>query len=376
MCGVAVGAMALVCVLSVINGFENVVQESFSNFDPDLRIRVLEGKTFSANDDIVKGAFNRDEVELFCPVLIEDAMIQYRDEQMPAKVMGVGSAFHELTDIDSIMWQGDANFNLRSANAGILGIGLANKLKSGVDFSEGSVLYAPRRVGRINLARPDASFRKTPFFTCGVFYTGQTKYDDNMVIFPIALVRDAYEYGDSVVTSIDIKLSESADIKKVQAAMRSELGDRFIVENRYEQQADFYRILKIEKWTTFLILSFILLIATFNVIGSMSMLMIDKKDDVGLFRSLGASDETIRRLFIFEGWMISAIGAVAGIILGIAVCLVQENFGIIKIGSGYIVDEYPVALRLGDVFIVLVTVLALGFLSAVYPVKSALKMKL
>ena len=373
MCGVAVGAMALVCVLSVINGFERVVQESFGNFDPDLKISSVEGQTFSVDSSLSALLSGCNGVAGICEIIETDGLVQHGDNQIPVRVMGVGEEFNSMTGIDSIMWSGDAGIYSRHISVAMFGIGLANKLETGVNYNEPSVLYAPKRGVHINLARPDAAFRKHEFYTCGVFYVGQTKYDDNYAVFPLALVRRMYGYGDDDVTSVAVKVREGADAMRLQREVQAALGDGYSVQNQYEQHSDFYRILKIEKWTTFLILAFILLIATFNVIGSMSMLMIDKRDDIAIFRSMGASPAQIKALFTAEGWMISSIGALVGIALGLAVCLLQIWFGIIKIGSGYIVDDYPVAIEAGDIIAVLLTVLVLGFAAAYYSVKSSLR---
>lgn len=375
MCGVAIGAMALICVLSVINGFEKVVQESFNNFDPDLRIKAKEGRFFSSDDTKIKDICSWEEVKESCRLLEVDALLQYRDKQMPAKVIGVDDTFSDIANLDSIIWDGDANFKYHTVPVGIMGIGLANKLECGVGYTDGITLYAPKRHAKINMSRPDASFSKYVFYTCGIFYIGQSKYDDNVAIIPIEYIRDVYDFDKTTVTAINLKLNNAADAQKTEKLIEAYIGDKYYVDNRYEQQEDFYKIFKIEKWTAFLILLFIFIIATFNVIGSMSMLMINKKEDILLFKNLGASKKLLEKLFIFEGWMISVIGAVSGLSIGIAVCLIQEKWGIIKIGTGYIVDTYPVALQITDVIIVFISVLLIGIFAAIYPVKVGLKVK-
>ena len=373
MCGVAIGAMALVCVLSVINGFERVVRDSFGNFDPDLKISLAEGQTFVAGDSLLSLLSGCEGIGMMCEIIETDGLLQHGDIQIPTRVMGVGREFNLMTDIDSIIWSGDAGIYGRHIPVAMLGIGMSNKMETGVNYNTPSFLYAPKRGVRINLARPDAAFRKQEFYTCGVFYVGQPKYDDNYTLFPIPLVRRLYGYAGDEVTSIAVKASEGYDIGQLKQTVREVLGDGYLVLDRYEQHSDFYRILKIEKWITFLILAFILLIATFNVIGSMSMLMIDKRDDIALFRSLGATPSQVRALFTAEGWLISSVGALVGILLGLLLCLLQIWFGIIKIGSGYIVEDYPVVVKAVDIVLVLLTVLLLGFLAAYFSVKSSLK---
>ncbi|MGN0187625.1 MAG: ABC transporter permease [Paludibacteraceae bacterium] len=362
MCGVAVGTMALLCVLSVLNGFENMVTNSFTAFDPDLRITACEGRTF----DVAAPAFAQvramDDVAVFAEVCASNALLACNDRQIPVQVCGVSPNYAELNDIRQLVVDGKFSIDERA----MAGIGLVNALNAAYDAP--LTLYVPKRLANVNLARPDNAFRRHELFLAGVFATGQQQYDDATLIVPLALAQNLFDYEHNEVSSVELKLAPKTNVDKVQSAIACCLGEGFVVQNRYEQQADFYRILQIEKWITFLILTFIVLIATCNIIGSLSMLMINKRADIELFYALGARNSKIRWLFWCEGWMITVYGTVVGIVVGIVLCLLQQHVGIIKMGAGYMIENYPVALRWSDVVLVFVTVLALGFALAAYPV--------
>ena len=253
---------------------------------------------------------------------------------------------------------------------GIPGIQLISILGTGVKFARPLDVYAPKRGAKVNMANPSTSFIKRKLFSTGlVFSVNQEKYDASYIITSIDFARDLFQYTDEV-SSVSLKLRQGADVYSVQRRIRKALGDGFKVENRYEQQADTYNVMEIEKLISYIFLTFILMIACFNVIGSLSMLIIDKKDDVVTLRNLGASDKQIVRIFLFEGRMISFVGAFAGIVLGLLLCYLQQRFGLIALGSGaFVVDSYPVSVHLTDVVLVFVTVLVVGFLSVWYPVR-------
>lgn len=361
MCGVAIGTMALVCVLSVLNGFENLVSGSFVAFDPDLRIESTEGRTF----DVEAEAFGRirkmRDVQTFSEVLSSNALLAYGGKQTPAEMRGVAANYAEAVGIRDLVIDGRFAID----EGAVAGVGLSNAL--GLGYGEPLDIYVPKRQGRVNLARPDNAFYRQTVFLSGVFASGQENSDDAVLFVPLALAQELCDYAPNDVSAVEIRLKAGADTDKAQREMRQLLGDGFTVRNRYEQQADFYRILQIEKWITFLILAFILLIATCNIIGSLSMLMINKRGDIALFYALGARGRKVQNLFLFEGWMIAIYGAVAGVALGVALCAAQQHFGIIKMGAGYVVEQYPVDVRLGDVAAVFCTVIALGFVLAAYP---------
>ena len=369
MVGVAIGTMALIAVLSVVNGFENMVQDSFSAFDPSLKILPREGKAFSSEDTLITQAKRLKIHTAWCEVVEQDGLIAFNDKQSPAIIKGVENNYDYIVNDENIMWDGSLNFDnlYDNLNIAAIGIGLAERINSGVDLTQPLTLYAPKN-RKVNLARPDANFTQTTFYNNGIFSVQQPKYDDNLIIMPIDVVREAYQLKPDYVTAIEIKCKDE-DIKSAKKQLQDVVSEQYIVLDQYEQQADFYRIVKIEKWTTFMILCFIVLIATFNIIGSLSMIIIEKKGDIALFKSLGATHKQTQQLFVLEGTLISALGVIIGTVFGIGIVLIQQYFGLIKIGSGHVAQIYPVELQLFDVITVVIAVLTMGYLSALYTVR-------
>ena len=369
MMGVAIGTMALIVVLSVMNGFESLVQNSFSAFDPSLKILPREGKAFSTQDSLIQKAKTLKTYNAWCEVIEQDGLVAFKDQQTPAIIKGVDYNYGTIINSETIMWDGTMEFDdaYNNQNLAAIGIGLAERINSGVDLLQPLTLYAPKN-RKVNLARPDANFTQTTFYNNGIFCVMQPKYDDNLVVMPINIVRKAYQLSDDYVTSIEIKCIEEK-VKSIKKQLKTILSEQYIILDQYEQQADFYRITKIEKWITFMILCFIVMIATFNIIGSLSMIIIEKKGDIVLFNSLGATREDTRKLFTIEGTLISALGMTIGAILGIILVLLQQQFGFITTGT----QIYPVELQLFDIIAVIVIVLLMGFISALYTVKNQLK---
>lgn len=367
--GVAVGTMALVVVLSVFNGFESLFSGLFSAFDPDLRITLNEGKIFSVDTPEFKKLKSMGSVAVFTEVVEENALLKFKDKQMPAIIKGVSEDFKQMTRIDSILFDGEFLLFDGAFERAVPGAGIASMLGLGAHFIDPLYIYAPKRTSTINLLRPESSFNQSATFVSGIFFVQQNDYDNQYVLVSLGLARQLFEYGDREVSSVEIKIAEKADPDKVQKEISGILGPGFSVKNRYEQQESYFSIMKIEKWITFLILSFILLIASFNIIGSLSMLIIDKKEDIATLRSLGADNGLIRGIFLIEGWLISLMGTVIGIVTGALVSLVQEKIGIFKLGPGYVIENYPSITQFSDILLVFITVLFMGFLTAWYPVK-------
>lgn len=367
--GVAVGTMALVCVLSVFNGFESVISDMFSAFDPDLKITVTQGKTFDITTPAWQEVKKMKAIDCFTEVIEENALLRFKDKQMPAVIKGVSDDFERMTRIDSIMYDGKFILFDGGFQRAVIGIGIANILGLGAHFIDPLYIYAPKRTSDINLLRPETSFNQVGTFVSGIFAVNQLEYDDQYVIVSLALARDLFEYDSTKVSAIELKLVNLSHQKEIQKQIKSILGPNFQVKNRYEQQESFFKIMKIEKWITYLILCFILLIACFNIIGSLSMLIIEKKEDIRMLRNLGADQRLIKRIFLFEGWLISIIGALLGIILGVVLCLLQQHFGFLKLGSGYVLNAYPVIVQFIDLVLVFITVLLMGFIAAYYPVR-------
>jgi len=367
--GVAIGTIALVVVLSVFNGFESLVGDMFSSFDPDLRITVAQGKTFDVNTPEFERVRKLKSVAVFTEIVEENALLRFKDKQMPATVKGVSDNFSSLTCIDSIILDGKFQLYDGAFERAVPGVGVAGILGLGAHFIDPLDIYAPKRTSNINLLRPEESFNQESTFVSGIFSVKQSQYDDRCVLVSIKLARALFEYEATTVSSVELKLASGVDAASTQELITKTLGDKYQVKNRFEQQESFYKIMKIEKWFTFLILCFIVLIASFNIIGSLSMLIIDKKADIQTLRSLGADNTTIKYIFLYEGWLISVVGALSGLVLGTIICLIQEHFGLVTLGAGYVVTAYPVVTNFTDSILVLITVLVMGFLAAWYPVR-------
>ena len=371
-CGVALATLALVCTLSVFNGFQDLVETFFTAFDPQLKITATHGKVFDGQDSRVLQLKKLPEVEVYSESLEDNVMVQYQGRQAMAVIKGVEDNFDQLTPIDSILFgRGDLLLHDEVVDYAIPGIQLLSTLGSGIRFLDPLEVYAPKRGAKVNMANPAASFTGGNLFSSGlVFAVNQEKYDGSYILTSLKFARQMFQYTTEV-SAINLKMKEGTDIDAFKRKLEKHLGERFRVLDRYEQQADTFRIMKIEKFISYLFLTFILMIACFNVIGSLSMLIIDKRDDVVTLRNLGDNDRQIVRIFLFEGRLISVIGAVSGIVLGVLLCWLQQTFGLISLGAAgsFIVDAYPVSVHWEDVVLIFFTVLAVGFLSVWYPVR-------
>ena len=369
-CGVVVATIALVCALSVYNGFNDLVAGIFSSFDPELKITPRTGKVFDPTTSDMQKIRELPDIAFFSETLQDNALIRYHDRQDVAVVKGVDDAYQHLTMMDSALIDGNFTLQDEVADYALLGIGLSSKLGARPGFASPLELYVPKRDVKVNLSNPSSSFNWKYAYTGGVFMINQQVYDEGYMIVPLSLARELFHY-DKEVSAIELKLTDKADLSSVKKQIKSILGDEFIIRDRFEQQEASFKMMQIEKWMTFLILCFILAIALFNVVGSLSMLMIEKQDDVRTLRNMGASDNLIRRIFLFEGWMISGFGALIGIVIGLVLCLLQQSFGLIKLGQtagAFIIDAYPVRVIFTDILVAFVTVAAIGFMAAWYPV--------
>ena len=371
-CGVALATLALVCTLSVFNGFQDMVAGFFTAFDPELKITIREGKVFEPQGAAFQEVRSLPEIGVWTETLEENAMVQYKDRQAMAIIKGVEDNFEELTSIDSLLY-GAGEFILHDSivDYGVLGVELISELGTGLQFVDPLQVYAPKRNVRVNMANPSASFNRDYLFSPGVvFVVNQQKYDARYILTSLSFARNLFNY-DTEVSAVELKLKPGTDVTAVQRKIARILGDEFVVLDRYEQQADVFRIMEIEKFISYLFLTFILAIACFNVIGSLSMLILDKREDVETLRNLGADDRLIARIFLFAGRLISLFGALSGIVLGLLLCYIQQRFGIISLGGGngsFIVDAYPVSVHVTDVVLIFITVITVGFLSVWYPV--------
>ena len=368
---VGVVTAAMICVLSVMNGFGVMVEQLFSQFDPDLRITAKAGKSFSISEEKKHALLELPCVDLLSESISETALVYFEDKQMPVQLMGVDTSFSALTGIENIITDGHYEVYDGAFDRAVLGQGLAWKLGIGARFIHGIQVYAPKREGKVNMLRPDANFNQERCFIAGTFAVNQQKYDDNLMLVDIGLTRRLLDYDSTEVTALQVGVNEAYSIKQTKREIAAVLGDGYVLQDRFEQQEDFFRILRVEKLLTALLLIFILLIATFNGIGSLSMLIIDKQQDIRTLSHLGASDGMIRKVFVLEGWMVNTLGAIGGLIVGLGVCLLQEHFGLLKLGNGseYVLNAYPVAVQGWDIALVSAVVLVLGAVSSWIPAR-------
>jgi lipoprotein-releasing system permease protein len=366
--GVTVGTMALIIILSVFNGLETLVTSIFHTFDPDLKITAAEGKTFVADSSRLKLLSAVNGVSCYSLALEENALLKYADRQFIATLKGVDEKYTEVSGIDSSMFEGDFILMTDTGRPyAVVGIGIAQYLGLRVNFVEALWIYVPSKKGG-NSINPEEAFNREYIFPSGIFQIEQD-YDSKYVLLPLEFTRNLIE-NEKGVSSVEIKLTGTADEKTVQKKVREIFGEGFTVKNKYEQQEIFYKVMRSERLAIFFILTLILIIASFNIIGSLTMLIIEKERDIGILKSLGADNLLIRKIFIFEGWLISIIGAILGLILGFIICWLQQTFGIVKLqGETLIMDSYPIVMKLSDFLVVTATVLLIGFWAAWYPVR-------
>ena len=371
--GVAVATMAMVVTLSVFNGFQDLVADLFTAFDPELRVTLKDGQTISAKDTALLRLKRSDLVEVYTPVLEGQALVVQDGRQQVVTIRGVADNITEQSHIEDILY-GDGSFCLHAdiLEYGVLGIQLAQQLGLPAYFENPLQVYAPKPGERVNIGNPLSSFNHDELQSPGVvFMVRQSKYDAGYIITSLQFAQRLFD-RENRVSSIDLKLNEGVNPDKAKQQLQAQLGERFKVEDRYEQQNDVFRVMRIEKLISYLFLSFILLVACFNIIGSLSMLMIDKRQDIQTLRSLGATDAQICTIFRLEGHIISLAGALLGLTLGAVLCWIQQEFGLVTMGDSegsFIVEAYPVSVYLTDILLVLVTVLVVGWLAIWYPVK-------
>jgi lipoprotein-releasing system permease protein len=367
MVGVLVGTMALVVVLSVFNGFDDLIRTMFSSFDPELKITPARGKVFDPGNEKVQKALQIDGIGEIAHTLEENTLISYEDKQYPGIIKGVSDNFAQVSGIDTMLVEG--KFILKDGNRkyAVIGQGLAYYLSYRPEFVEPLTIYFIDRDAGMGLQLANA-VKDLKMYVSGVFMVEQT-YDSQYLIIPIEMARNLLGYTNEV-SAMEIKLEGGAAPRQVQDALGSALGSDFVVKNRYQQNEAFYKIMKTEKWAIFFILLFILIIASFNVIGSLSMLVLDKRKDIATLHSLGADHKLVKKIFIAEGWMISFFGVVLGILLGIIVCWVQIRFGIVTLNSSgsFIIDAYPVVLKGKDLLLIFITVNIIGFFASIFPI--------
>lgn len=369
MVGVAVGTAALIIVLSVFNGFESVVKSLFSVFDPDIEITIAKGKTFHYNQLDAVQIRAIPGVISYTEVVEENALLYYKKQQYLATIKGVDSLFQKNSPVDSLLVTGEMLLQKDSFDFAVPGYGIAYFLGIDMNAPDNFIsVYIPKRKG--NLAGlPQESFYSEVIKPVGIFSV-QQDFDDKYMLVPLRFARRLLDYTDEV-TGIEIRLAKASDASLIQRKITEIAGPQFKIRNRFQQQEVLYKIMKSEKWAVFLILTFILIVASFNVLGSLTMLILDKQKDIGILRSLGARDAIIKQIFFIEGLLISLTGAISGLILGLVVCFLQLKFGLVKLqgGGSFIIDAYPVKMMPIDFLYVFITISVIATAAAWLPVK-------
>jgi lipoprotein-releasing system permease protein len=365
--GITVGAMALIVVLSVFNGFENLVISLYNTFDSDIRITAVEGKTFDPAKLPLKEFKTIPGFVYQTEVLEENVLLKYGDKQFIGAFKAVNDDYLKHSRLDTMLVEGEYTLEQGTRAYALIGQGVAYYLSVNLnDFSTPISLYVPKKKARFNMLNPEDAFSRESVFPSGVFSV-QQEIDSKYILIPLPFARGLLD-NDKNVNAIELGF-EKDQRANAESEIRRLAGPGFVVKNRYEQHEMLYKIMRSEKWAIFLILSFILIIATFNVIGSLTMLIVEKKKDISILFSMGAEVKTIRRIFMTEGLLITATGALTGLFFGLIICFIQYKFGIVKLeGQGsFVIDSYPVMMKPLDFFLVFVTVMVIGFIAAWLP---------
>ncbi len=365
-CGVVVATAALICVLSVFNGFRGLIMGRLTMLDPQIAITATVGKTVDDADSIISAVEDLPGVERAVPVIEDQALAIYAQLQMPVRLKGVPDDYNTMNDMDSVIVDGEWKLRDQVSRYAVAGAGPAIRLMVRPDFLGMVRLYAPQRQGRVNIANPMGAFRQDSLFVSGIFQLQQNSYDADLIYVPLEMARGLFDY-DTQATQIEVKLSPGTSESQVMKAIGQALGSGYQVKNRLMQQREAYRLVNIEKWMAFLLLAFILIIATFNVISTLSLLIIEKDSSIATLRALGANDSQISRIFVLQGWLITLVGAITGVIAGLILCLCQQQFGWLRLSgdpANMIISAYPVQVQGTDVLITLALVAAVGLLTS------------
>ena len=365
-CGVVVATAALICVLSVFNGFRGLIMGKLAMLDPQVAITATMGKTINDADSVIDVVNNIPGVERAVPVILDQALAIYAQYQMPVRLKGVPDNYNTMNDIDSVIVDGEWKLRDQVSRYIIVGAGPAVRLMVRPESLGMVYLYAPQRQGHVNIANPMGAFRQDSLFVSGIFQLQQNSYDADLIYVPLDVAQELFDY-ETEATQIEVKLDSGANEQQVMHAIGNILGSSYQVQNRLMQQREAYRLVNIEKWMAFLLLAFILVIATFNVISTLSLLIIEKDDSIATLRALGANDRQISRIFVLQGWLITLAGAITGVIIGLILCLCQQQFGWLRLSgdpANMIINAYPVEVQWTDVIITLALVAAVGLLTS------------
>ena len=373
--GVSIGTLSLVIVLSVFNGLEEIIVNRFSSFDSELKIYTSERKTFKADTVFYEKLNSCKQIEFVSETIEENALVEYKGVSNPYLIKGVSDNFKKITGIDTMMFDGDFKLYEQHLPVAIIGYSVAAELSVGISLVAPLKVYMPNRTKKMS-TNPRNAFKTKAIYPVGIFSIDQDV--DNIIIMPIKFVRELLNYNNEV-TAVELKLKPNSNVDKVKLNLEDLLGKSYKIKNRFEQHEFLFKIMKSEKLIIFFILSFIILIASFNIISSLTMLLIEKKNDIETLHSLGATYSTIKKIFFFNGWLISIIGALLGIIFGSIICWIQIEFGIITLpgseNGGFLIDAYPVSMHVWDIVFVFLVVIFIGFITSFYPVQYIKKLQ-
>ena len=368
--GMAVGTAALIIILSVYNGFDSLIKTMMSNVEPDLIITPSTGKTFIPNDSTYDWIYDQPSVKNMCCVLEEQVFISYDGKQSLAKAKGVDWIYEEESPLRNHLREGNFKLRLGDLPLTVVGAGLAYEMGISPRFLSGIDIYFPSRTGKISLANPAASLEFIRVFPSGIFSVSND-VDAELMIVPIEQMRKLLKYDDEV-SAVELRLVEGTskeELKTLQKQIAERLGPSFKVKDRFQQNESLYKMMKYEKAAIFMILIFVIIIIAFNIFGSLTMLIIEKRDDIQTLRSLGAQEGLIRRIFVLEGWLISLVGLVGGLIIGVGFSALQQAFGIIKMPGHFVVQAYPIILSWSDILLTIVGVAVIGYIIALIPAR-------
>ena len=367
--GFCIGTAALIIVLSVFNGFKGMVTDMYSQFDPDLKVVPTVGKSFVLQDDIEAYLQHSPNVQSYSKVLQEQALVRYDGKQTTAIIKGVSEQYAAVNGIDSLFLEGVYNIKKQHNKGAAIGMGLANTLGMGLKFVSSLIIDAPQRTRRISLSNPEHNFKSDYFFPTGFFAVYQPEIDNQYIIIDLAQAQNLFQY-EKQISALEIHVSAEAKLLEVQRELQNLLSDDYKVLTRLQQKADLYKMFSMEKWISFFVVLFILIIAIFNIVGTLSMLILEKKKDIQTLLSIGADARFVRKIFYYEGLLIALFGACLGIIFGVFACWLQQQYGIIQLGTNghFLIDAYPVKVLSRDIILVFSTVAVIGSVSVYFPV--------
>lgn len=368
--GMAIGTAALIIILSIYNGFDSLVKSMLGNVEPDLLITSERSKTFVPEGSVYDWIYEQESVTSMCTVLQERVFISYDGRQGIAEAKGVDRIYEEESPLREHITTGAFSLHRGDVPQAVAGAGLAYRMGMNPRFVSPVEIYFPSRTRNISLSNPAASIESVKVYPSGIFSINN-EIDNSLIIVPIEKMRELLEY-DNEVSGVEIRMegASAKEIRRVKEEIGSQLGPGFKVSDRFEQNSSLYKMMRYEKASIYLILIFIILIIAFNIFGSLSMLIIEKQEDIRTFRSMGASDRLMKRVFVLEGWMISLLGLAAGIVIGVGFSLLQQHFGFIRMPGNFVIQAYPIIISWTDILLTAAGVAAIGYLIALLPVAS------